>query len=106
MESGGSWYSAKTATLINDTFYTISFIKTSSDISASVNGVISNTTSVGALDSTSLTYIDIGKNGSNSGDANRQFQGYIAEILYYNNSVSSTDKADIEQYLMNKYGIS
>lgn len=48
------------------------------------------------------TGFTIGRDGTSG---NRYWNGYIAEILMYNNALSSTERTSVRQYLGNKYNV-
>jgi hypothetical protein len=65
------------------------------------NGTLKATTAVAAISSTG-TLNDVGVEGISSIVF---WNGDIAEVLVYNNALSSTNRGNVETYLKSKYGI-
>jgi hypothetical protein len=59
-----------------------------------------NTASAGLNTPTGATYI-----GGVNSNASNLFSGDIAEVLIYNRALSTSERQQVEQYLLNQYGL-
>lgn len=105
VRGNGSGYTARAATgagLVPNEYYIVSVVMSGTNATHYLNGNFNGGGFVGAPLGDSGTPIRLGLRA----DSGTKFAGNLAEVLLLNGAVSDADRATIDSYLGDKYGIS
>lgn len=94
--------SSNTASSIN-TPYLFSSRNSSTNFEIRLNGTLTGTATYNSFDGSSTNQY-IGAD-YNDGDYSYFYNGYISEIIIYNRAITTTERQQVEAYLMGKYAI-
>lgn len=101
------FYDSNTSSTLNTAYIRSCLTDDGSPVNFFVNGSADGTPAGGSLyNYRSAIVIGNGNaRGAVGGGTNQPFQGYIAEVIVYDNELSSNDRIAVENYLNSKYDI-